>query len=101
MVKKGSWVQIHKIVLDKGERAPSVPEDTLEVPLEMWVKGFLEEDSEIGEQVKIKTLVGRIEDGILIKASPTFKHNYGDFVPEILEIGQIINSFLSGDDTNG
>jgi hypothetical protein len=39
IIKKGSWVQIHYIVLQPSERADNVPEDTKQVPLELWVKG--------------------------------------------------------------
>lgn len=35
---KGEWVMIHNIVLAPSERAPQVPDDTKEVPLEMWVR---------------------------------------------------------------
>jgi sulfur transfer protein SufE len=36
--KKGDWVQVYRVVLEAGERAPQVPEDTAKVPLEMKVK---------------------------------------------------------------
>ncbi len=60
MLEIGSWVQIHKIVLQKEERAPQVPDDTKKVPLEMWVKGFLVDYGNIGDWVHIKTVTGRI-----------------------------------------
>lgn len=100
MIRKGSWVQIHKIVLTPNERAPQVPEDTKKVPLELWVKGFLLDDSEIGNIVKIKTITGRIEEGNLIKVNPRFNHDYGDFVSEILEVGQIVKEVMYGVDLN-
>jgi 2-amino-4-ketopentanoate thiolase alpha subunit len=97
MVKKGSWVQIHNIVLNSDERAPQVPDDTKQVPLEMWVKGTLLEDGEIGDQVKIKTVTGRIEMGQLVAYNPTFTHTYGEYVPEIFKIGSIVKEII-GDD---
>lgn len=39
--KAGDWVRIYKIVLEPGERDSNIPEDTRDVPLEMWDKGFL------------------------------------------------------------
>lgn len=36
--KRGDWVRIHSIVLEVGERAPNIPEDTQNVPLEVWGK---------------------------------------------------------------
>ncbi|NYB75393.1 2-amino-4-ketopentanoate thiolase, partial [Sedimentibacter hydroxybenzoicus DSM 7310] len=44
MIKKGEWVLIHRNVLEPSERAPQVPDDTKQVPLEMWIKGYLQED---------------------------------------------------------
>ena len=38
MVKKGTWVLIHRNILEPEERAPQVPDDTKKVPLEMWIK---------------------------------------------------------------
>ena len=48
MAKKGDWVLTHNIILTPQQRAPQVPEDTHGVPLEMWVKGHLTADAEIG-----------------------------------------------------
>ena len=58
-IKKGTWVQVHYIVLSQSERAPQVPPDTQQVPLEMTVKGFLVEPACLGEEVEILTQVGR------------------------------------------
>ena len=43
MAKKGDWVQIHNIVLTPEERSSALPEDTKSHPLEMWVKGYLQQ----------------------------------------------------------
>ncbi|MGX7204073.1 2-amino-4-oxopentanoate thiolase subunit OrtA [Enterococcus pingfangensis] len=96
MVKKGSWVQIHLVVLKTNERAPQVPDSTKKVPLEMWVKGFLQKDAEIGEEVTIKTVTGRLEIGKLVQVNPTFTHSFGNFVPEIIEIDQMLRNELFG-----
>jgi len=96
MVKKGQWVTIHNIVLNPDERAPQVPDDTKKVPLEMWVKGFLMEDSQIGNEVEIKTITGRKVKGKLVKVEPTYNHSYGEFVPEILQIGLQLKEILFG-----
>ena len=101
MPKKGDWVMIHGIVLTEKERAANVPEDTRRVPLEMWVKGYLEEDGEIGSEVSVKTVSGRIERGKLIEVNPTYRHSFGDFVPEILEIDRRLHEALYGGEANG
>lgn len=98
MIKKGSWVQIKKIILNPEQRANNLPEATKKVPLLLWVKGTLLTDSEIGKVVEIKTVTGRIENGELIEVNPSYLHNYGKFMPEIQEIDRIVKSTLFGDD---
>ncbi len=94
--KKGDWVKIHSIVLTPEERAPQVPDDTKKVPLETWVKGFLLDDASVGETVEVKTYTGRLVKGTLIEVAPTFKHSFGENVPELLQIGLQLRSILFG-----
>ncbi len=95
-MKKGEWVKIHSIVLTEDMRAPQVPDDTKKVPLETWVKGFLLEDGTIGDEVTVKTLTGRKVKGKIVEEAPTFKHSFGDNVPELLEIGAQLREILFG-----
>lgn len=97
MIKKNSYVRIRKTILTKEERALNLPIDTKSVPLNMWVKGYLLNDAELDESVYIKTKTGRIESGILMESNPSYKHNYGDFLPEILKIEEIIMSEMGRD----
>jgi hypothetical protein len=96
MVKKDSWVRIHSIILEPDERAPQVPEDTKKVPLEMWVKGWLREDAAIGDRVVVTTLTGREETGMLLEENPTYRHSFGDLVPELLFIGAQARDLVFG-----
>lgn len=96
MIKKGQWVSIHNIVLEPDERAPQVPEDTKKVPLEMWVKGFLINDAEIGDEASIETMTGRIVKGKLLEVNPSYEHSFGDCVPELLQIGLQLRKILFG-----
>lgn len=98
MVKKGEWVQIHKIILKPEERAPQVPDDTKKVPLEMWVKGYLQNDAEIGDTVTIKTRTNRLEEGRLTAVNPYYNHSFGTFVPELLKINEQVREVLFGGD---
>jgi hypothetical protein len=98
LIKKGSWVQIKKIILNPEQRANNLPEATKKVPLLLWVKGTLLTDSEIGNLVEIKTVTGRVETGELIEVNPSYLHNYGKYMPEIQEIDRIVKSTLFGDD---
>ncbi len=86
--KKGDWVQISRIILPPGKRAPQVPEETQRVPLKEMVKGFLLNDAEKGDKVRIRTVIGREIVGKLKTKNPVYQHNFGEPVPELLSIGQ-------------
>ncbi|MBO4384124.1 MAG: 2-amino-4-ketopentanoate thiolase [Clostridia bacterium] len=96
MAKKGDWVQIHNIVLPPEERSGSLPEDTKANPLEMWVKGYLVNDAEIGEEAEVITRTGRHAKGVVVKVDPYFEHNFGFFIPEVLEIGNTVRKITFG-----
>lgn len=100
MVKKGEWVQIHQIVLNPEERSNHLPEDTKMVPLEMWVKGFLNKDSNMGDKVEITTLTGRTVEGTLVDVNPSYKYGFGDFVPELLQVGIQLRAILKEGEAN-
>lgn len=98
--KKGDWVQIHQIVLKPEERAPQVPEDTKKVPLELWVKGIALHDAEIGSEVEIETVTGRRVKGELTVVNPRYKHDFGEFVPELLKVDMQLKEILFGGGSN-
>jgi hypothetical protein len=86
-VSRGTWVQIEQIVLDPAERAPTLPEDTRRVPYVLRVSGFLLEDAGIGDEARIRTLIGRELSGALTAVNPGYSHSFGETVPELLDIG--------------
>lgn len=96
MANKGDWVQVHLISLTAEQRAPQVPEDTKKVPLEVWVKGYLQEDAKLGNEVTVKTVTGRLVEGKLVDEAPTFTHSFGNLVPEILEMDRMMRRELFG-----
>jgi hypothetical protein len=96
MIAKNSWVLIHRIIMTPEERAPQVPDDTRRVPLELWVKGRLREAAELGAVVTVVTRTGRIEAGTLLEVNPSYKHGFGDFVPELLEVSEQLHDILFG-----
>lgn len=98
MVKKGEWVRIHAVVLKAQERTAKIPEDTKKCDLEMWTKGFLQEDAEIGDVVTVETASGRLEKGELIEVNPYYTHSYGKFVPEIVQIDKQLREIMNGGD---
>ena len=91
---KDTWVEIGAIVLQKGERAPHLPEDTKQVPLEMRVKGFLLHDAEEGGEAEIITLSGRTVRGTLTEINPVYTHLFGRPIPELSSIAGEIRAIL-------
>lgn len=99
MAKKGDWVRIHATVLEASARTAKIPEDTQACNLEMWTKGFLQDESaEIGDQVTVETAVGRLEKGELIEVNPYYTHSYGKFVPELIQIDKQLREIMFGGD---
>lgn len=92
---KGDWVRIKNTVLKVGERAPQTPEETKAVPLEMWINGFLADQSaEIGRTVTVTSLAGLSHEGTLTEIMPVYKVDYGQPQPELLTIGPELRAIL-------
>ena len=92
---KGDWVQVHMVVLQPEERSDKVPQETAEVPLEMWAKGFLQnEEARLGDQVEIRTEIGRRIKGTLLAVHPGYTHSFGNPVPELLQVGQQLRQLM-------
>jgi hypothetical protein len=91
---KHTWVEIGRTVLQKEERAPHLPDDTKEVPLEMRVKGFLLQDADKGDKAEIVTLSGRRIKGILTEINPVYTHMFGRPIPELSSIAGEIRKIL-------
>lgn len=97
--KKGDWVRLHSIVLAPGERASHIPDDTREVPLEMWDKGFLlNAEASVGDEVEAESIIGRTIRGRLVEINPQYRHAWGDGVPEILRIGRQVRGILADEE---
>ena len=97
--KRGDWVQIHQTIIKAGERTARIPEETQKVPFEMRVKGFLlDNEAEIGQNVSVKTLIGRTHTGELVDIHPRYPHNFGEPILELLTIGTELREFLEEGD---
>jgi 2-amino-4-ketopentanoate thiolase alpha subunit len=97
MVKKGEWVQVHDIILKPEERTAKLPEDTKKVPLEIWVKGFLNSDAKMGEVVEVTTRVGRTVKGTLVNVNPTYDYGFGEiYIPELLKVSRQVKDIVRG-----
>ena len=87
-IAPGTWVEIHRLVLRPGERAPQIPEDTKAVPLEMRVKGFLAAVAALGDEAEVITAAGRRVRGTLTEVNPPYTHGFGAPIPELSSIGR-------------
>ena len=54
------------------------------------------EDANLKDTVKIKTKIGRIHEGKLIEENPSYKHNFGDTVKELIDINVSLREELAG-----
>ena len=93
-VAAGTWVEIQRIVLPAGERAPQVPEDTQRVAFEMRVKGFLVEPAVLGGEAEIETRTGRHLGGMLVAVNPAYTHGFGAPVEALSTIGDELRALL-------
>jgi hypothetical protein len=93
-IAPGTLVDIQRSVLQAGERAPRVPDDTRQVPLEMRVKGFLVSPAAPGETAEIITPAGRRLRGTLAAVNPAYTHGFGAPLPELSGIGEEVRAML-------
>ena len=85
--KKGSWVEIERVLLTASERAPNLPPETRQCPYTLLISGFLQNDAALGDPVSIRSLIGHEHNGILRTIGPSYGHSFGPTVPELLSIG--------------
>ena len=86
-IAKGSWVEIEQVVLTPEQRVQTLPEETRSVPYLLRVSGFLQQEAELGQEVQVKTIIGRTLTGKLKVVNPGYRHSFGETVPELLRIG--------------
>ena len=92
--KVGDWVEIGDTVLEPGQRAPQVPEDTGRVSLQYTVRGFATEPGVCGTPITIRTRAGRELRGTLLAVRPASAHGFGVPADELLGIGEELRSIL-------
>jgi hypothetical protein len=93
-VGAGTWVEIHRVVLHPGERAPQVPPETQRVPLELLARGWLDAPAVLGDDVSVTTAAGRHVHGKLVAVEPGYEHTFGPPVPELLAVGRQLRALL-------
>jgi hypothetical protein len=93
-VAAGTWVEVHRVVLAPGERAPQVPKETQRVPLELRVKGTLVQAAALGEEAEILTPAGRRLRGTLSVVEPGYTHGFGPPVAPLQSVGAELRALL-------
>lgn len=86
-IAKGTWVEIERVLLQPEQRAPNLPEDTRKCPYVLRISGFLQDDAEMGAEVKIRSIIGHEHVGVLRVVNPSYGHSFGTTVTELLTIG--------------
>jgi hypothetical protein len=100
-VPAGSWVEIRQVVLRAGERAANVPPDTANVDFIARIRGFLTAAAKIGAEATVQTLTGRYVRGRLTAVDPRNPADFGNPVPELLELGLAARRDLDGEQSPG
>jgi hypothetical protein len=96
LVRAGTWVELHRVVLPPGERAPQVPAETQRVPLELLARGWLDAPAALGDEATVTTAAGRHVHGTLVAVEPGYEHTFGPPVPALLAVGRELRALLEG-----
>jgi 2-amino-4-ketopentanoate thiolase alpha subunit len=84
-IPKGTWVEVERTLVSADRRLPVRTLDPTKLPSYMVrVSGFLLEDAELGQQVRIRTIMGKVHIGKLRIQSPSYGHSFGHTVPELM-----------------
>lgn len=95
IAKKDDFIQIKIMVLEAGDRKEGIPSDTAKQPYLALVKGFLVDDeAKIGQDVTIRTPIGRLMQGKFIANNPPYGYDFGAPVPELMEVGPELHAIL-------
>jgi hypothetical protein len=86
-VAAGEWVEIRRVVLPAGGRAPNVPPDTAAVDFVASIRGFLVAPADLGGAATVRTLLDREVTGQLTAVNPRNPANFGNPAPELLRLG--------------
>jgi hypothetical protein len=88
-------VEVERVVLEPGARAPQVPADTQALPLQQRVHGRLLAAGRPGEDVEIETRAGRRLRGRLVDARPSYRHGFGAPRPELTAAAEQARAILA------
>ena len=96
-VPAGTWVELERVILRPGERAPNIPADTASVPFAARVRGFLVAPARMGATAEVRTQAERVVAGRLRAVLPRNPADFGDPSPELLQVGKEMKRRLESD----
>jgi len=91
----GDWVEVEWVLLTPEERAAGLPAETANKPLTVWVKGFAQAEAQIGEELTVETMTGRLVAGRLSDLEPGYFHTFGKPIPELAHVGADLRERLA------
>jgi 2-amino-4-ketopentanoate thiolase alpha subunit len=94
-VPAGTWVELERVILRPGERAPGIPSDTASVPFAARVRGFLVKSARKGTTAEVRTQADRVVSGRLRAVLPRNPADFGDPSPELLRVGKSMKQRLA------
>jgi hypothetical protein len=94
-VPERRWVEIGFAVLEPSERTGHLPEDTKMVPYYVRVRGFADEEPQLGEMVTVETLIGRKVEGKVLRIDPEYGHGFGQPIEELMDAGREARMLLA------
>lgn len=93
-IPAGAWVELERVILKPGERAPGIPADTASVPFAGRVRGFLVSPARKGAVAEVQTQADRIVRGRLRAVLPRNPADFGDPSPELLVAAKAMKARL-------
>lgn len=96
-IPAGTWVELERVILNVGERAPGIPSDTASVPFTGRVRGFLVGPAFLKSQVQVRTQADRIVTGTLRTVLPRNPANFGEPSAELLMVGKAMKARLGAE----
>jgi len=91
----GEWVEVERVLLDPADRSAALPPETAERPMLVWVSGFANAEGEMGDEVTVETMTGRLVTGRLSAINPGFFHTFGNPIPELVGVGRDLRARLA------
>src|SRR2546428_11557746 len=93
-IAAGTWVELERVILEPGERAPGIPADTASVPFAARVRGFLVAPARRGTAPEVRTQADRAGNGKLLAVLPRNPAGFGNPSPELLFVRKATKRLL-------